>query len=188
MSLNCPTCPDIPLSPLRLEPELPAAGCGRCGGALLSLMSWRHWRERQGRVPAAGDADTASTPAPKATDSRSALRCPKCDGFMTKYRFAADSANQIDHCAHCDEVWLDRGEWALLERFAVNTDLGRVISRPFQARVRTDEAKLRQESRYREQFGTDYERARELREWLAAHPKGRDILAYLYLSQTSGTR
>lgn len=186
MSFECPSCEGSPLRPVRLEPSLPALGCGGCGGALLSLLSWREWRESNpeaSRAPARSTADGAGD-STEVDDSRSTLRCPKCSGFMTKYRFASDARNQIDLCARCDEVWLDDGEWAQLERFALAGQLAHVFTTPWQNRLRNEDAKRRAEERWREQFGDDYPRARELREWLAAHPKGRELLAYLYLSQT----
>ncbi len=182
MSLGCPLCPDRPLEPVRLENDLPAQGCANCGGSLLSLVSYRNWREHAS--PAAPD-DAAGASRGEVGDSASALRCPKCERIMTKYRFAADARNQIDLCAHCDEVWLDHGEWEMLERFAMVDKLAHVFTQPWQNRVRSDAAKIRVEERWREKLGADYERARDMRAWLATHPNGKDLLAYLYLSQTS---
>jgi len=50
--------------------------------------------------------------------------------------------------------------------------------------VRSDEAKRRQEQRWRDVLGEDYHRALDMRAWLTGHPKGKELLAYLYLSQT----
>ena len=133
-------------------------------------------------APAVPD-DGAQRPA--VSDAASALQCPKCDRIMTKYRFAADARNHIDLCGHCDEVWLDHGEWEMLERFAMTDKLAHVFTQPWQNRVRSDAAKRRVEDRWREKLGADYEKAREIRAWLSTHPEGKELLAYLYLSQTS---
>lgn len=182
MPTPCPTCDRSTLAPIELEPGLPGLGCRDCEGTLLSLVGWRAWRDRTG-APAAADAAGGTG---EIDDSASALRCPKCTRLMTKYRFAADASNQIDLCAHCDEVWLDRGEWELIERFALADKLAHVFTVPWQNRVRSEAAKKRAEDRWRETLGADYERARELRRWLASHDKGRELMAYLYLSQTEG--
>jgi Zn-finger nucleic acid-binding protein len=181
---RCPSCTDTPLEPIRLgESDLPALGCNGCGGALLSLISYRDWRDRTGAdVGSDPSATTAATE--EVSDTQSALRCPKCRGLMTKYRFSAETRNQIDLCDHCDEVWLDHGEWELLGRFALNTQLAAVFTRPWQHRLRSQEARQRAETRWSETLGSDYPRARELRGWLAGHPKGKELMAYLYLSQT----
>jgi hypothetical protein len=77
-----------------------------------------------------------------------------------------------------------KDEWDQLEQFAVSDKLAKVFSEPWQTRVRNEAVRKRQEDRWREQLGADYERARTIRAWLAQHPKAREMLAYLYLSQT----
>jgi Zn-finger nucleic acid-binding protein len=180
MSTRCPSCENAQLHPVRLEHDLPALGCPTCGGALLALVSYRNWREHSGPAQAAAQV----APPGAVANSESALRCPKCTRFMTKYRFAADTRNQLDLCSHCDEVWLDDGEWELLESFAIADKLTHVFGNPWQTRVRTQEVQRRAEERWKEKLGDDYERAREIRTWLESHPLARDVLAYLYLSQT----
>lgn len=185
MTMQCPSCDNHQLRPLRLEHDLPALGCDECEGALLSLVAWRTWREH---APASRADDTNDGGVVEAVqDSKALLRCPKCTGLMTKYRFAADTRNQIDFCAHCDEVWLDHGEWELLERFAVDEQLAKVFSQPWQNRVRSEEVKQRAEERWKQQLGAEYERVRAFRSWLAQHQKAREILAYLYQTQTERT-
>lgn len=181
---RCPSCADRALEPIRLgESDLPALGCSACGGALLSLVGYRDWRDRTGADAVEAGA-APSEDAGEVSDTQSALRCPKCSAFMTKYRFSAEARNQIDLCNHCDEVWLDHGEWELLGRFALSKQLATVFTRPWQHRLRSEEARQRAETRWRETLGSDYDRARELRGWLASHPKGKELMAYLYLSQT----
>jgi Zn-finger nucleic acid-binding protein len=181
---RCPSCAEQPLHPIRLgDADLPALGCAGCGGALLSLISYRDWRDRTG-ADASTEAANAGAPIGEVSDTQSALRCPKCRGLMTKYRFSSEARNQIDLCDHCDEVWLDHGEWELLGRFALSSQLAAVFTRPWQNRLRSEEAKQRAESRWASTLGDDYEHARELRGWLAGHPRGKELLAYLYLSQT----
>lgn len=198
----CPTCTTHPLVPVQLAGAgLPALGCHGCGGALLSLVSYRDWRDGEG-APAVASAvgpatapvaspvdapaaDAAASPAIDAIgDSHNALRCPKCTRLMTKYRFSADTRNQIDLCDHCDEVWLDGGEWELLGSLSLSARLAAIFTQPWQHRLRSEEARRRAEARWRDTLGDDYARAHELRGWLARHPKGRELLAYLYLSQT----
>jgi len=180
---RCPSCAESTLEPIRLgDSDLPAMGCTGCGGALLSLVSYRDWRDRTGADSLAEPANSASLG--DVSDTQSALRCPKCSAFMTKYRFSTEARNQIDLCSHCDEVWLDHGEWELLGRFAGSSQLAAIFTRPWQHRLRSEEARQRAENRWRDTLGGDYDKARELRSWLATHPKGKELMAYLYLSQT----
>jgi Zn-finger nucleic acid-binding protein len=190
---QCPICAASPLGPVRLGgADLPALGCGACGGALLSLITYRDWRDRSGSdaptpIANGGPDDGASDGVDEVRDTQGALRCPKCSGLMTKYRFSSEARNHIDLCAHCDEVWLDDGEWELLGRFALSAKLATIFTQPWQYRLRSEEARLRAEARWAETLGDDYARAREIRQWLSGHPKGREMLGYLYLSQTEKT-
>src|SRR3569623_1850712 len=109
MALQCPACRNCELQPTRLEESLPALACENCSGILLSLVAYRHWREQPG-----SDAAVTASPADAATpvkDTLSALCCPNCARFMSKFRVRAEAGTQVALCPHCDEVRLDRGEW-----------------------------------------------------------------------------
>lgn len=184
MSLSCPVCRNTELTPARLREDLPALGCTRCRGILLSLVVYVDWRDRHPEVQL-NPGSAPAIPAADISDSRHALLCPKCRGLMTKYRLSADARNVLDLCAHCDEVWFDHGEWTQLESLAQSGQLSRVFSDRWQQQVRKSEAAQRAEQRYQEQLGADYEAMRELRDRLRRHPAAKEILAYLYTSQTS---
>ncbi|MBN8741742.1 MAG: hypothetical protein BGP24_16735 [Lysobacterales bacterium 69-70] len=176
MASNCPHCKDRNLHPSRIEADLPALFCDGCGGSLLSLVAYRHWRENQPEH-APNDGDGAALD--EVQDTSVALCCPKCRHFMTKFRLSADARNQIDLCVHCDEAWLDRGEWQLLDRLALAGRLTQVFTQPWQNRVRSAEAERRAEQLWSERLGANYARAQELREWLRGNAQARDILAYV---------
>ena len=116
MASHCPHCKDRNLHPSRIETDLPALSCDGCGGSLLSLVAYRHWRENQ---PEQVQHAAESAVLDEVQDTSVALCCPKCRHFMTKFRVSADARNQIDLCVHCDEAWLDRGEWQLLDNLAL---------------------------------------------------------------------
>ena len=41
---------------------------------------------------------------------------------MSKYRINADKTNRLDYCPHCEEIWLDDGEWQLVEGLVLAGD------------------------------------------------------------------
>ena len=184
MILNCPNCAaKRALESTTLDARLPALHCPECRGTLLSLIAYREWRETHAApAQAAQDLGEASDVA----DSTKLLHCPHCANYMAKFRFSSDTRNQIDLCNYCNVVWLDRGEWSLVEHLARSGQLAKVFDAKWQQRLREEQARRRAEDRWRGQLGEDYERARELRTWIALHPKGKELLAYLYLSQTEG--
>jgi Zn-finger nucleic acid-binding protein len=182
MNLPCPTCASSELRDTFLAAELPAHACPECHGALLSLIAYRDWRGSHELDEGEADAGDAS----HVDDSKTMLRCPACRGFMTKFRFSADAHNHIDLCDRCDFAWLDHGEWRLVEHLARSGQLAKVFDVNWQKKLREQQAKRRAEARWREQFGDDFAKAKELRAWLAGHPKGKELCAYLFLSQTEG--
>jgi len=183
MNTPCPTCANSELRDTTLDEHLPAQSCPDCRGTLLSLIAYRDWRASHA---APIDAIEDSGEASHVDDNKAMLRCPQCKGFMTKFRFSADTRNHIDLCDRCDQVWLDHGEWRLVEQLARSGQLAKIFDANWQKKLREEQARRRGEERWAAQLGEDYARARELRAWLALHPKGKELLAYMFLSQTDG--
>src|SRR5688500_5931024 len=118
--MKCPHCKTEDLKPTLIEEYLASMGCDRCHGSLVALLHYRHWAETQKPTRADPGADAADPPArvaemPDATDTTSAIACPKCSRLMLKYKISGAVANRVDVCSSCDEAWLDGGEWQLLE-------------------------------------------------------------------------
>jgi len=173
---NCPVCANAALVPTLLAEDLPAQGCADCHGVLLSLIAYRHWRERSGLVRA--EAKPIAKPE-EIQESASALKCPKCRGLMTKYAIAPQLGNRLDYCAHCEEAWLDGGEWELVEELAKSGRLTEVFTQPWQRKIREGISEARETERLERLLGGDYGKFLELRDWLDAHPARNQILAHL---------
>jgi len=141
---------------------------------LISLVAYRHWRETHAFGEPSGNYD-----AHPADDTDEAIACSKCLSLMTKYRISADAPNRIDFCAKCEDIWLDDGEWALVETLAGSDHLANIITQPWQRRVRmASEAQLETE-RLKSVFANDYDKVMELRAWLDDHPARNEVLVYL---------
>lgn len=172
----CPQCGDESvLVHTMLTDGLAGHSCGKCLGTLLSLVSYRAWRERGRR------SDLAPAPAaiPDAADSVGAKKCPKCRSLMSKYRISAEKSNRLDYCAHCEEIWLDDGEWELVESLVTTGAFTKVFTQAWQYSVRSSVNQQMEEQRLRELLGDDYARIEEFAEWLAAQPGKQEILARL---------
>lgn len=161
-----------------LADNLAAYSCGKCLGTLVSLVAYRAWRENTGRnrltaTPAAVP-DTIDAP-----DSRGAKNCPKCGSVMSKYRISARKENRLDYCAHCEEVWLDDGEWQIVEGLVAAGDFAKVFTQAWQYAVRAGISHGMEEQRLRELLGPDYERVARFSAWLDEQPAKREILARL---------
>ena len=174
---QCPQCTDSPLVHTMLTEGLAGYSCGRCLGTLVSLVSYRAWRESagRGRLP----ATSAVVPDVDAADSVGAKKCPKCRSLMSKYRISAERSNRLDYCAHCEEVWLDDGEWELVESLVTSGEFAKVFTQAWQHAVRGELADGMREQRLRELLGNDHERVVLFAKWLRDHPARQEILARL---------
>src|SRR6185295_12697793 len=156
----CPQCDHSVLVHTLLTDNLAGYSCGKCLGTLVSLVSYRAWRES-----AAGREALRATPAAIADadppDSVGAKKCPKCLSLMSKYRISADKTNRLDYCAHCEEIWLDDGEWQLVEGLVSSGEFTRVFTQGWQYAVRAELTGAMEEQRLRTLLGTDFERVED---------------------------
>jgi Zn-finger nucleic acid-binding protein len=173
----CPQCEHSVLVHTLLTDDLAGYSCGKCLGTLVSLVAYRAWRERMPRgslrqTPVAvPDVDTP--------DSVGAKKCPKCRSVMSKYRISTERTNRLDFCPHCEEIWLDDGEWELVEGLVSAGDFTKVFTQAWQYAVRTGITSAMEEQRLRELLGPDYQRVVQFAEWLQAQPVKQEILARL---------
>jgi Zn-finger nucleic acid-binding protein len=161
-----------------LTENLAGYSCGRCLGTLVSLVAYRAWRESPAGRSARRDTPTAVADV-EAPDSTAAKKCPKCRSLMSKYRVSADKANRLDYCPHCEEIWLDDGEWRLVEGLVASGEFTKVFTQAWQYAVRSEMSGAMEEQRLRETLGADYDRVARFAEWLRDQPAKQEILARL---------
>jgi Zn-finger nucleic acid-binding protein len=98
---------------------------------------------------------------------------------MSKYRIRSDKTNRLDYCPHCEEIWLDEGEWGLVEGLVASGDFTKVFTQAWQYAVRTGLTAAMEEQRLRELLGGDYDRVAQFAEWLQSQESKPEILARL---------
>ena len=160
-----------------LAEGLAGYSCGNCLGTLVSLVAYRAWRERAANhaLPEVSPAIADSVPA----DSIGAKKCPKCRSLMSKYRISSDKTNRLDYCPHCEEIWLDDGEWQLVESLVASGEFTKVFTQAWQYALRTNLTGAMEDHRLRELLGEDHERVMQFAEWLKGRPEKAEILAHL---------
>jgi Zn-finger nucleic acid-binding protein len=173
----CPQCDHSVLVHTLLTDTLAGYSCGKCLGTLVSLVAYRVWREREESV--ALPATPAAEPDFEPPDSIGAKKCPKCRSVMSKYRIRSDKTNRLDYCPHCEEIWLDEGEWQLVEALIASGEFTKVFTQSWQYAVRAGITSTMEEQRLRELLGADFERVVRFGEWLQAQPTKTEILARL---------
>ena len=174
----CPQCDHSVLVHTLLTDNLAGYSCGKCLGTLVSLVAYRAWREGSA-ARALNGATPVAVPDGDTPDSTAAKKCPKCRSLMSKYRINADKANRLDYCPHCEEIWLDNGEWELVEGLVVAGDFARVFTQAWQYAVRSGVTGAMEEQRLRELLGADYERFSEFSRWLESQPAKQELVAQL---------
>ncbi len=174
--MKCPSCKTAALLPTEVEHGLVGAGCESCTGVLLSLFQYRYWAENQRGPEVCGhDVD-----AVEAEDSKSAKICPKCSKLMTKYRIGLEQDNRVDLCAHCDEAWLDSGEWTLLKSLELHGDLANIFTDSWQRKIRKDREQKKWDEHFSRLIGEDdFAKVKIFKEWLDSHKSMPDIKHYL---------
>jgi Zn-finger nucleic acid-binding protein len=177
--MKCPRCKTADLKPTMIEENLPALGCEICQGSLVSLVYYRHWAETQ-KPPAPGAA-SGDAAALQTTDTTTAIICPKCGRLMTKHKLTGSVANRVDVCASCDEAWLDRGEWELLEALQLSHDMPSIFTDEWQRRIRRQMSDDMRRTILTRSIGDDAAlRVEDFKAWLAGQKQKSEIMAYLY--------
>jgi Zn-finger nucleic acid-binding protein len=114
------------------------------------------------------------------SESNQASLCPDCGRILRRYKIWPDILFYLDRCGGCNGVWLDQAEWQTLGQRNQYHCLHLFFTEPWQRRLREEETRRRFEKIYKDKFGaTDYERIKEIRIWLDAHPQGAALLADL---------
>ena len=175
--MHCPKCRTEYLKPTRLDEGLPVMGCRHCEGMLISLLYYRDWSER---VVVEAEESAEYEALALNTDSKSALCCPKCSRLMTKYGVTGALDTRLDLCGHCDEAWLDGGEWQLLKSLQLGNKLPSVFTDHWQRKVRSEKAEISRVQRLNRVAGdADTEKAVEIKTWLKGHPHRAALLHFL---------
>lgn len=179
--MQCPKCKTTELKPTKLEQSLPVMGCEQCEGAFISLLYYRDWAERQ----LLEGFDNTALPSnveveEQATDTKTAMTCPKCHKLMLKYKVSTETEHQLDLCGSCDEAWLDGGEWQLLKSLEFTHQMPKVFTEAWQNRIRHE---LKEQSRTQRLIGLigneDAEKVAAFKSWLDAHPKRAEVITFL---------
>jgi len=177
--MKCPRCKSPELKPTMIEEDLPALGCASCQGSLVSLLYYRHWAETQMPLPESTAEDTTITL--ESSDTTTALMCPKCSRVMMKYKLTGTVSNRLDVCSLCDEAWLDRGEWELLEALQLNHVMPAIFTDAWQRRIRHEMVEGTRRLSLTRSIGEDsVAKVEAFAAWLKGNKHKSHILQYLY--------
>lgn len=174
--MKCPTCQESLDYHTLLEAQLPAYRCRKCNGIWLSAREYLRWLKQQ---PAELPEKTTDEIAPT-WDTPQIKLCPSCGHFLMRYRVLPHASFYIDRCGQCNGVWFDKDEWEALVARNLHDKINQFFTRPWQARIRAEEARAMLDNLYLNRLGADdYARVKTTRDWLRNHPQRSILAAFL---------
>ncbi len=175
---TCPIC-DMRFEDVLLESNLPAHQCPGCYGIWISSSEYFVWRGED-QILTIDDIDIKTTLPEPMLDTNKALLCPDCGRFLRRFKILPDVLFHLDRCSGCQGIWFDQDEWDLLKLQDLHLNVHLFFTDVWQQKLRTEEMRRRFEKMYLEKFGTeDYQKIKEIRAWITAHPLWGNLLTYL---------
>jgi len=174
--MNCPICKNIELIKREIEPNLWALACGHCRGRWISQPDYEYWQKSQENLPVIPSRKIKMT----IPEFELARLCPHCRRILVKYKVGQNVPFLIDRCGTCAGMWLEKGEWETLKRRNLHEDLQKIFTDHWQEEVKRGETRTRLVAMYEEKFGKeDYAKIVKFKDWMEAHEKEDEILAYI---------
>ena len=172
----CPVCqPRQALRVTSLLDNLTARVCPNCGGHWLRSADYRAWRKHlPTNLPTRGAPIEA-----EAAEPRGLKRCPEDQRVLARMRIGHGVPFTFDFCRGCEGMWFDAGEWSALVERNLHDDLLQMVFDDWQRDVARAERRDSTEDNFRRQLGDEYDRVRPFKQWLDAHPRRSELLAYL---------
>lgn len=183
--MRCPKHPQEALISSQLVDGLQTHSCPTCSGSWLGADDYQTWQVGHVDpdlklenlvVPITQDVDYQ----PSRYDNRAGL-CPSCGFYLVRGRInLSQTAFFIERCPGCKGMWLDDGEWDLLQTLCLNAYIPLLFTDEWQSRVRVAEAEYRERTATASKLGPDIaEKLFELAKLLEDHPNGDFGVAYL---------
>ncbi len=175
--MQCPVCKAKRCVPVELEEGLQATACQACGGHWISHNNYSAWLDNHGEtIPEKPYSDVELN----VKDVKEAKLCPDCGRILLKYKVGHSLDFFVDHCPGCGGIWLDSNEWAALQAINLHDEIHKIFSTSWQSQVRGEDMASKLDQVYSNSLGSDeYEKAKEVREWIQSLPQKGAILAFL---------
>lgn len=176
--MRSPIHPDTNLVQKELEPGFSAFACPTSGGVWIPLQNYLDWQSRQPK-PATG---ASAQPVPELADDseQRVLICPESGRLLLRYRVGRGLQFRLDRSPATGGVWLDRGEWEALKAKGLHTGMHLIFTAAYQRTIRSEQYGQTMEQSFRDRIGNkDFPRVMEIKNWLEAHPRRREICCYL---------
>ncbi len=174
--MNCPICHGD-LHKVKLAEHLAGQSCEHCKATSISLSDYLSFLERS-EISHQELSENSEIDSMEA-DTKNAIVCD-CGQIMHKYRINHNSDRRIDYCHLCQTIWLDKGEWEYLKSNNLHRSINKIFTDSYQRKIRLNKTQETLSENYQQKLGmTDYNRIKEIYQWVNSHKKRAILLAYL---------
>ncbi|NJR70126.1 MAG: zf-TFIIB domain-containing protein [Synechococcales cyanobacterium CRU_2_2] len=121
-------------------------------------------------------------------DAKAAL-CPEDGSYLSRAKVGYKPAFYVERCPCCDGIWLDHGEWNILEKLGFHTAIYQLFSPEWQTKVRKKELADQERQATVDKLGPELAQlVFDLADKLGQNPNGDFGVAYLMrrFEQTRG--
>lgn len=175
--MKCPICKGIFLEKIALINELYAHSCKSCGGNWIRYEDYWKWRESNLCLLRKPFNIKNHLPV---KDSTQAKICPDCGRILIKYRVDNSLNFYVEHCGNCNGMWFDKNEWENIKLNNLHGHIHSIPTKPWQKKIREEALRENLQDKYIKKFGRwDYERLKEMREWIYKKENRIEMLSYL---------
>ncbi|TAG88043.1 MAG: hypothetical protein EAZ09_01145 [Oscillatoriales cyanobacterium] len=182
--MECPKCKHPNLEGGTLAGSMSVQWCPNCYGIWIPGREYEAWQTSQRqwllksdkRKP--GAIPIEFTPSPY--DSKAAL-CPEDGHYLSRAKVPFSRVPfYIERCMLCGGIWLDNGEWDILESLGFHMEIDQMFSPNWQSKARLQELAERERQVLIEKLGPDVAGyVMELAEVLADHPHADCAATYI---------
>jgi Zn-finger nucleic acid-binding protein len=175
--MKCPICKLDTLQTITLADHLPASECSSGHGVWVSSNEYLAWVRLQ---PAPLPEKEIPEPFDPTWDTQELKLCPQDGHIMARFKVFPGIEFYLDHCSRCNGIWFDQHEWEALAARNMHDKINLFFTKPWQHKMRAQEARSKMEKLYLEKFGAgDYRRIQKVRAWLSENSKRSMLLAFL---------
>lgn len=174
--MHCPFCESATLISKEIITNLHAHECSKCHGHWIASTDYQKYLTNKltSREPVTFEEVTHQP-----EDSLKGMICPDCGHILVKFKIGHGIDFYLDHCLHCNGVWLDSNEWNTLYHHQLHDNLNKVFTTSWQSKIKTEAHRAAIEKIYRAKFGSRYAALCELKEWMRQEGNRSLVLAFL---------
>lgn len=176
--MKCLVCKDVDLVEYEIEPGLIVHTCHKCEGNWLRMSDFHKWHNNQ-RSTEEEKKEEEQVNSIINNDVSQKL-CLDCKTVLSAYKAASRLNFKIEHCDACGGIWFYKNEWRILRQNNLHTQIDKFFTYTWQRKIKEEEIKQYFDKSYIKNFGTeDYEKIKEIREWLDNNRNKEALLRFL---------